>query len=79
MIKLTRLGGTPFVINADMIRYVEMLPDTFITLTGGERIVVTESMDEVIRLAVEYQREKNLIPAPRPVASRTLGIAPETT
>ncbi len=64
MIKLTRLGGEAFVINADMIRYVESLPDTFITLTGGDRVVVAESVDEVIRRAVEYQRSKHLIPAP---------------
>jgi len=31
MIKLTRLGGEPFVLNADLIRYVEARPDTFIT------------------------------------------------
>jgi flagellar protein FlbD len=62
MIKLTRLGGEEFVLNADLIRYVEARPDTFITLTMGDRIVVEESMDEVLRRAVEYQREKHLIP-----------------
>ncbi len=62
MIKLTRLGGEPFVLNADLIRYVEQRPDTFITLNSGERIVVTESMDEVLRRAVIYQQAKYLIP-----------------
>ncbi len=62
MIKLTRLAGEPFVLNAEMILYVESRPDTFITLAGGERIVVGESMDEVIRRAVAYQRSKYLIP-----------------
>jgi flagellar protein FlbD len=64
MIKLTRLGGEPFVLNADLICYVEVLPDTFITLTTGERLVVTESLDEVIRRAVAYQQAKHLIPPP---------------
>jgi len=64
MIKLTRLGGEPFVLNADLIRYVEARPDTFITLTTGERLVVEESMDEVLRRAVAYQQAKHLIPAP---------------
>ncbi len=63
MIKLTRLGGEPFLLNADLIRYVEERPDTFITLTGGERIVVGESMDEVLRRAVAYQQAKHLIPS----------------
>jgi len=63
MIRLTRLGGEPFVLNAELIRYVESRPDTFVTLNGGERLVVRESMDEVLRLAVDYQRAKHLLPA----------------
>ena len=64
MIKLTRLGGEPFVLNADLIQYVESRPDTFITLTSGNRIVVAESVDEVLRRAVHYQQTKYLIPDP---------------
>lgn len=62
MIKLTRLDGEPFVLNADLIRYVERRPDTFITLTSGDRLVVTESMDEVIDRSVRYQQYKNHLP-----------------
>lgn len=62
MIKLQRLNGEPFVLNAELIRYVETRPDTFITLTTGERLVVQQSMDEVLRLALEYQRSKHLMP-----------------
>ena len=62
MIKLTKLGGETFVLNADLIRYVEARPDTFITLTSGERLVVAESMDEVVRRAVAYQQAKHLVP-----------------
>ncbi|MDA1053690.1 MAG: flagellar FlbD family protein [Planctomycetota bacterium] len=64
MIKLTRLDGEQFVLNADLIRYVESRPDTFITLTSGERLVVTETMDEVLDRAVRYQQTKHLIPPP---------------
>ena len=35
MIKLTRLGGEAFILNADLIRYVESRPDRFVTLTSG--------------------------------------------
>jgi flagellar protein FlbD len=41
MIKLTHLGGEPFILNAELIQYVEARPDTFVTLTTGERLVVT--------------------------------------
>ncbi len=62
MIKLTHLSGEAFILNADLIRYVEARPDTFITLTTGEHLVVAESMDEVLRRAVQYQQAKHLLP-----------------
>ena len=64
MIKLTRLDGEQFILNAELIRYVEQRPDTFITLTSGERVIVREQMDEVLELALEYQQRKHLIPLP---------------
>lgn len=64
MIKLTRLGGEALVLNADLIQYVEARPDTFVTLTTGERLVVIESMDEVVRRVVAYQQAKHLVPPP---------------
>lgn len=65
MIRLTRLSGEPFVLNAELICYVEELPDTYITLTTGERVVVREPMDEVVRRAVTYQRAKHWMPPPQ--------------
>ena len=70
MIKLTRLDGELFILNADLIRYVEARPDTFITLTTGERVVVAETMDEVLLRAITYQQTKHLIPAARASGSR---------
>lgn len=64
MIKLTHLGGEVFVLNADLIRFVEARPDTFITLSSGEHLVVGESMDEVLRRALAYQQAKHMIPPP---------------
>ena len=63
MIKLTRLPGEEFLLNAELIRYVESRGDTFLTLTTGERLAVRESMDEVMHRAIEYQRSKHLFPA----------------
>jgi len=70
MIKLTQLGGEPFILNAELIKFVESRPDTIITLTTGDRMIVSESLDEVIRRTMAYQQAKHLIPAPaRPGAS----------
>ena len=56
MIRLTRLNGRPFVLNAEQIRTVEETPDTMITLLAGDQVVVQESMEEVVRRAVEFAR-----------------------
>src|SRR5258708_26813938 len=61
MIKLTRLGGEPFLVNADLIRYVEARPDTYVTLSGDEPLVVRESMEDARRRAIDYPQSTNLI------------------
>jgi flagellar protein FlbD len=67
MIRLTRLGGEPFLLNAELIKFVESRPDTYVTLVDGERVIVAESLEEVLRRAIEYQQSKYLIPnLPRP-------------
>jgi flagellar protein FlbD len=72
MIKLTQLNGEVFILNAELIRYVESHPDTFVTLTSGERLVVREKMEEVMDRAVRYQQSKQLIPQPGPPHRMTL-------
>ena len=62
MIKLTRLDGEEFILNAELIKYVEHRPDTFITLTQGDRIVVAESPERVMELVIDYHRSKRLLP-----------------
>jgi len=57
MIAVTRLNSKRFVINAEQIRYIESTPDTMITLMNGDRVMVQESLDEVVRRAVEYNRQ----------------------
>ena len=56
MITLTRLNGQAFVINAEKIRYVESTPDTIICCDAGEKMMVRENLQEVIRRSIEYAR-----------------------
>lgn len=57
MIYVTRLNGKAFVLNCELIETMEETPDTVITLTGGNKYVVTESMDVLIdRIARYHQR-----------------------
>ncbi|MBN1421137.1 MAG: flagellar FlbD family protein [Planctomycetes bacterium] len=57
MIRMTRLNDRPFVLNAELIKFIEETPDTVITLVTNERVIVRESAEEVVRRAVAYGRE----------------------
>ena len=57
MIRLTRINHVPLVLNADLIEQVETTPDTVISMTGGQKFVVLESTDDVIRKVIEFRRE----------------------
>ena len=57
MIGLTRLNSKRFVVNAELIRYVETTPDTMITMVGGDKIMVKETVEEVVARAMQYQRD----------------------
>jgi flagellar protein FlbD len=48
MIRLTRLNGRPFIVNADLIKFIEQAPDTVITLVTGEKLVVRELVEDVL-------------------------------
>ena len=56
MISLTRLNGQQFVVNAEKIRFVEATPDTMICCDTGEKMMVRETLQEVIKRAIEYAR-----------------------
>ena len=56
MINVTRLNGKPIVVNSEMIRSVEENPDTTITLINGDRLIIRETMAEVVQRAIEYGR-----------------------
>ena len=55
MIRVTRLNGEHFALNADLIERVEGHPDTVITLQEGSKYVVAESVDQVIREIRDYR------------------------
>ena len=57
MITVTRLDRRVVVLNADLIKMVESTPDTIITLINGDSVIVRDSLEEVVRRAIEYQRQ----------------------
>jgi flagellar protein FlbD len=57
MIEVTRLNDKKLIINADLIEKVEESPDTMITLTSGNKIIVKESRQEIKNLVILYKKE----------------------
>lgn len=56
MISVTRLKGQVVALNPDMIESVEEMPDTTIRLTSGEKLLVRESLQQVVELVANYRR-----------------------
>ena len=59
MIVLTRLNGTHFVINSDLIESIEENPDTTVRMAGKSFFIVKESMLEIIEKVVDFRRATN--------------------
>ncbi|MGZ3575000.1 MAG: flagellar FlbD family protein [Vulcanimicrobiaceae bacterium] len=57
MIALTRLNGQPIMVNSDLIESIEPTPDTVVTLTSGNKLVVRDSMEEIQARIIDFTRK----------------------
>ncbi|KNF08820.1 flagellar FlbD family protein [Gottschalkia purinilytica] len=57
MIRVKRLNDKEFVVNCDLIEFIEETPDVVITLTTGKKIVVKDTIEEVIEKVIEYKNQ----------------------
>jgi len=64
MIKVTRLNGAIFTLNALYIETIETFPDTTITMTTGKKYVVLDQADEVFSRINEFYKEVHLLSNP---------------
>lgn len=56
MIRLTKINGRQMALNPDLIEYIEETPDTVITLTNNDKVVVRDRMSEIIEKVIDYRR-----------------------
>ncbi len=56
MIQLTRLNRAPIILNSDLIEHIEVTPDTVITLTTGQKLMVLESAEDVVERVISFRR-----------------------
>ena len=59
MIAITKLNQTEVVVNCDLIETIESTPDTTISLTTNKKLIVKDSVDEVLSKIVAYKRSLN--------------------
>jgi flagellar protein FlbD len=57
VIKLTRLNNHLVAINPDHISLADATPDTTLVLIGGEKIIIRETIDELIERVVDFRRQ----------------------
>ncbi|MBP5605824.1 MAG: flagellar FlbD family protein [Ruminiclostridium sp.] len=56
MIILTKLNGKDIMFNENNIECVVETPDTVITMSNGHSYIVQESVEEIFRRVVGFQR-----------------------
>jgi flagellar protein FlbD len=55
MIMLSRLNGLPFALNPDLVERAEATPDTVLTLCDGSKLVIGESVEELVARVRDYR------------------------
>lgn len=61
MINVTRLDNSELVINSDLIEILEAIPETIIHLTTGKKIMVKETVDQIIERVTAFKRSSQEI------------------
>ncbi len=57
MILLTKLDNTKILLNLEVVKYIESVPDTLIIFINGDSLIVRESLEEVEARVVELKRK----------------------
>lgn len=73
MIQITKLNNAVIIVNADLIEFVERTPDTLITLTTGRKLMVRESLEDVLNRVLEYRQKTRSHPVPAAVSTAESG------
>lgn len=61
MITVTKLNDFQIVINCDLIETIQQMPDTTITLTTGKKLIVKESINDILDLIIQYKTKLRIL------------------
>ncbi len=56
MIEVSKVNGKPVLVNPDLIRFIEATPDTVLTFTDGERLMVQDKPDDIVQKIIRFRR-----------------------
>jgi flagellar protein FlbD len=56
MIVVKKINGEEIVVNSDLIETIEFTPHAVLSLTTGEKVILDETREELLRKIIEYKR-----------------------
>ena len=60
MITITKLNDKDMVINCDLIESIEAMPDTTVSMTTGRKLIVKDTVEEILEKVVEFRQRINI-------------------
>jgi flagellar protein FlbD len=57
LVRVHRLNNQEFLVNCELIEFVEETPNTVISMVSGRKLVVSETSKEIQNLIIEYKRK----------------------
>jgi flagellar protein FlbD len=56
MIVVKKVNQQEIIVNCELIETIEFKPDAVMSLTTGEKIIVGETKEDLLRKIIEYKR-----------------------
>ena len=56
MIVVKKVNQEEIIVNCELIETIAFTPDAVMTLTSGEKLVVDETKEDLLRKIIEYKR-----------------------
>ncbi|MDD5018485.1 MAG: flagellar FlbD family protein [Eubacteriales bacterium] len=57
LINVHRLNNEEFLVNCELIEFVEETPNTVISMVSGRKVVVSEPCSQIKKLVIGYKRK----------------------
>ena len=56
MIIVKKINGQEILVNCDLIQTIEFTPHAVLSLTTGEKLIVDETRENLLKKIIEYKR-----------------------